>query len=272
MTSILTHKFGNLPVPTLVSCPLTAAGVVQAGDMIAKVTADGYWDVATTTTGFVAGVATQDVDNTAGADGAKSVLVEPGVFARYNSTSTDEITAAHLYQPCFVVDKLTVALTSASGSRPMAGIIMGVEANGMVRVLLGARVSDGVSIKKRSLALGHAALTAAATTQTLSIGAPLPANARILGVSITASEAFAGITGPVTIDIGTSGDVDALIDGANVTTLVDGQASTRPLGIAPNALFVDAEQLTATVLSASGNLVDLTAGAAVIDVLYIEMA
>lgn len=124
------------------------------------------------------------------------------------------------------------------------------------------------SVKRLSITIGHADLTAAATTETEALGS-IPAGSFVLGVSLPCSEAFAGITGPVTIDIGSAGDVDALVDGANVTTLIDGAASTRPLGVAPNKFFAAATALTATFLSASGNLVDCTAGSVTIDILYV---
>jgi hypothetical protein len=64
------------------------------------------------------------------------------------------------------------------------------------------------------------------------------------------------------------GDVDALVDGANLAVAVDGNASTRPLGIAPNKYFASATQLLATFLSGSGNLADASAGECTIEVYF----
>lgn len=121
--------------------------------------------------------------------------------------------------------------------------------------------------KKLSVTLGHADLTAAATTETEAIGT-LPAGATVLGVCVSVATAFSGITGPVTVDIGSADDVDALIDGATLSTAVDGMAATRPLGIAPNKTFAAETAIIATVLSASGNLVDCDAGACTIEIFY----
>lgn len=123
-------------------------------------------------------------------------------------------------------------------------------------------------VKKMTVTIGEAALTAAATTETEAIGT-IPGGSTVLCCNVAVGTAFAGITGPVTLDIGSSGDVDALIDGATVSTAVDGMASTRPLGIAPNKYFAVDTALTATFLSASGNLVDCSAGSCTIDIHYI---
>lgn len=124
------------------------------------------------------------------------------------------------------------------------------------------------SPKKLTVTIGHADLTAAATTETEVVG-KVPAGSTILAVGLPLATAFSGIVGPVTLDIGTTGDVDALVDGASLATAVDGQAATRPLGIAPNKHFAAETEIIATFLSASGNLVDATAGSVTIDIIYV---
>jgi hypothetical protein len=60
-----------------------------------------------------------------------------------NSAAADEIGPEDLGQVCFVVDDATVALTSNSGARPPAGMILGIEA-GKVKVKVGdIRGADG---------------------------------------------------------------------------------------------------------------------------------
>jgi hypothetical protein len=270
-------KSGNLPVPTLIACPLTADGVVYKGGMVARVSADGYWDAATTSTGFVAGVAREAGDNTGGSDGDVTVLVEPGVFAMNNSSAGDQITADDLLQLCYVVDDNTVALTSNGGARPVAGVIMGVEDDGSVRVLLGLRaaIADfGAAIQKRQLVMTEADLTTAGAAQALNIGAALPANSTVLGVSIHDVTAFSGASvADMTIDVGSSGDVDALVDGADVfgAAVVDGSA-TMTAGIQPNKHFTASTQLIATFRCGTDDVADATAGGCTIDVLFVEGA
>lgn len=81
------------------------------------------------------GVAEETVKNT-GADGAVKVKFRRGVFDFANSTSTDEITAGDVNKDCYIVDDQTVAKTSNSSARSVAGKIMNVE-NGRVFVRLG---------------------------------------------------------------------------------------------------------------------------------------
>jgi hypothetical protein len=123
-------------------------------------------------------------------------------------------------------------------------------------------------VRVASKTFGHADLTAAALTEALAL-ATLPPKACVLGVGVDLATPFTGGgAGAVSVDIGTSGDVDALIDGSNLfAAAVDGQASTRPLGIAPNHRYESGASLIATFIS-DVNVVGLTAGACTIHVYY----
>lgn len=124
--------------------------------------------------------------------------------------------------------------------------------------------------QKHAATFTHADLTAASTSQALSFGSALPANARILSWNVKLSTAFTG--GGATacsVDVGSTGDADALIDGANLfAAAVDGLASSAPAGVAPHKHFASATQLSATFVS-DVNVADLTAGSATIELLYI---
>ncbi len=233
----------------------------------------------------VLGASLGDYDNRTGSalgGSAASVDVEVdyGVHGWENSGGGDVIAADDCGLPCYAADDQTVSLTSASATLPVAGIISEVR-GGKVFVEQGpgpwavasayAAGAAGVGLQKRTVTVGHADLTDADTSQDIPIGAVLPANARILGVALHTATAFAGGTvSALALDIGSSGDVDALIDGADLFgTVVDGQAATRPLGIAPNKLFATAgAQLVARFVSTGDNLVNLTAGAVTIDVYF----
>lgn len=229
---------------------------------------------------YAAGIAQSTVDNSAGSDGDKPIQVTAGIGKFINA---DSIGDADVGKPFFVVDDQTVAKSSSSGTRIAGGFIAQVDSDG-VRVLVGpywsklaqavALADAGVSLQKRSVTVGHADLTDADTSQDINIGAALPANARILGVSIHTVTAFSGgSVSALALDIGSSGDADALIDGADLmATVVDGQAATRPLGIAPNKLFASSTQLVARFVSTGDNLVNLTAGTCTIDVLFCVLA
>lgn len=82
---------------------------------------------------IAAGVAQQTVVN-AGADGAKKVPIERGTF-KFANLGADAVTAADIQKDCYIVDDQTVAKTSGSNTRSIAGKVIEVEADGVfVRV------------------------------------------------------------------------------------------------------------------------------------------
>lgn len=126
-------------------------------------------------------------------------------------------------------------------------------------------------IQHRQLVVTESDLTAAAATETLNIGAVLPANATILGVTMHTYTPFTGGTiSDFTVDIGSSGDADALVDGANLfASAVDGAPATMTAGVNPRKTFVAAgAQLTAKFDCGSDDVADATAGAVTIDVMF----
>lgn len=96
--------------------------------------------VTLTTTGFarngqnggtrVVGTCMERVDNTGGADGAKTVTVRRGIWRYLNSAGADLITRVHIGQDCFLVDDETVALTNGGATRVLAGRVADVETIG----------------------------------------------------------------------------------------------------------------------------------------------
>lgn len=127
-------------------------------------------------------------------------------------------------------------------------------------------------IGERTLTVLESDLNAAATTQDINIGAALPARAMILGVSFSAFTPFTGGGVTLTLDIGSSGDADAIKDGVDLSTAaVDGQPATAPNGVAPNKTFVASTQLVAHFIGAGGNVSALTAGAVTIRVQYVQL-
>jgi hypothetical protein len=70
-----------------------------------------------------------------GSDGAVKSDVQSGDWLAKNSAGADAITVAHLGHYCFIIDDETVARTSASGTRPRAGVVVAVDSTGvMVRM------------------------------------------------------------------------------------------------------------------------------------------
>ncbi|MDX2094355.1 MAG: hypothetical protein SFW64_00185 [Alphaproteobacteria bacterium] len=77
------------------------------------------------------GRAEETIDNIGGAAGDKSISVRRGIFQYVNSAGGDLIAAKDIGASCYMVDDQTVALTSAAGTRSVAGIIHDVDANGV---------------------------------------------------------------------------------------------------------------------------------------------
>jgi hypothetical protein len=115
---------------TLRGLPAKAATKVWAGSLV--VSDAGYaapGRIATTLIAF--GRARKTIDNTAGASGDLWVPVESGTFKWANSTAGDAIAQTDVGAQCYIVDDQTVAKTSNTNTRSVAGIIMGVDSDGV---------------------------------------------------------------------------------------------------------------------------------------------
>jgi len=109
---------------------------------------------------------------------------------------------------------------------------------------------------------------AAAASQTFVLGRRPPYGVHLkTGVRLT-TPFTGGALATVLLDVGTSGDQDAIIAGADVkTAAVDGQPSTAPAGIAAHASMAgaSADRLECTIRSTGANLNAATAGAVTIE-------
>ncbi len=114
----------------LISVPMAAAKVF-AGSLVAA-NASGY-----ATPGAASGTLTylgraeETVDNSAGNAGDKSVLVRRGKAFKWGNYASDAVTQASMGKPCFIYDDAQVALTSNNGARSVAGIVVGVDTDGV---------------------------------------------------------------------------------------------------------------------------------------------
>jgi hypothetical protein len=98
--------------------------------------ATGYLTKGQTALGLIgAGIAEEQVDNSAGSAGDKSITYRKGVFRVVNSTSTDAITIADIGKVAFAVDDQTVAKTDGRTAglptRSPAGVIVDVDSVGV---------------------------------------------------------------------------------------------------------------------------------------------
>lgn len=110
--------------------PVAAAAKCIKGGLI--VLDSGYAKPGETATDLIAvGRCEETVDNTLGDAGDKTVTVKRGIFRYANSADTDEITQAEVETDCYIVDDETVAKTSGSDTRSVAGKVKAVDALGV---------------------------------------------------------------------------------------------------------------------------------------------
>jgi hypothetical protein len=107
--------------------PVTAAVKIYAGSIVV-LDAAGNAKPAVTATGLIArGRAEEQVDNSTGAAGDKTVRVERGVFGVKSDASLNR---THINKTVYLVDDQTVAATDGTGTRSAAGTLKDLEGSG----------------------------------------------------------------------------------------------------------------------------------------------
>lgn len=110
---------------------VAASTKIFAGALVMR-NAAGFLIEGQTATGLVGvGRAEEQVDNSAGSNGDKTLDYRPGVYRFLNSAAADEITAAEIGATCYAVDDQTVAKTDGTSSRSPAGIVDHVDTLGV---------------------------------------------------------------------------------------------------------------------------------------------
>lgn len=123
----------------IIDLPVDGGSTIYAGTMVSQLTATGMAvPGSTASSGKAIGVAEHDADNSGGADGAKRVrIMTDRIFAFANGATTDAFSEASLIgAPAYMADDHTVYDNDASGTLKPAGIFMGMEPDGKVRVLV----------------------------------------------------------------------------------------------------------------------------------------
>jgi hypothetical protein len=110
--------------------PVKAATTIFAGGLAAIDTTGMLVPASAVATLKVVGRNERQVVNP-GANGDARADVKTGIFRLANSASTDAITLADVEAVCYVVDDQTVAKTSNSSARPVAGTIFDVDDQGV---------------------------------------------------------------------------------------------------------------------------------------------
>lgn len=115
----------------LIEVPVAAGAKIYAGSIVVA-NASGYAAPGSTATGLTyLGRAEEQVDNSAGANGAKTVLVARKQAFRFANSGTDAVTQASLGKACYIEDDETVAATNGTGTRSAAGIVVGIDSDGV---------------------------------------------------------------------------------------------------------------------------------------------
>jgi hypothetical protein len=108
--------------------PIAAAKKIYAGSLVV-LNSTGYAEPGSTDTTLIAvGRAEAQVDNSTGANGAKSITVRRGTF-RFANDGT--VTRTEIGKSCYIVDDQTVAKTDGTGTRSVAGKVIDLDSAGV---------------------------------------------------------------------------------------------------------------------------------------------
>ncbi|MBC7859189.1 MAG: hypothetical protein H7Z39_10520 [Burkholderiaceae bacterium] len=114
-----------------VAVPVAAGVCIYGGAMVAANATGFATPGATAATLTYLGRADEQVDNTTGADGAKSVMVRRKKAFKWANSGADPVTQASLGLVCYIVDDQTVAKTSGGATRSVAGKVIGLDVDGV---------------------------------------------------------------------------------------------------------------------------------------------
>lgn len=131
MTALVADRNTPMKDGKLIAVPVAANVKIFAGSLVAASATGLATPGATATTLTYLGRAEEQIDNTGGAASAKSVLVRRNESFKFANLAADLVTQASLGKVCYIVDDQTVALTSAAATRSVAGVVIGVEADGV---------------------------------------------------------------------------------------------------------------------------------------------
>jgi hypothetical protein len=232
-------------------------------------TAPGRWEPNST------GASAADLASTATGKGASLV----GIF-----DTAGRFTGANVEAALIEVATLAELASTASGKGATLIALRDVDNHTAQTTVEGAiaelyvlvAAAGGPAKKRLTLAYNNAALTATSAgangdSATINIDTALPNNARVISYDVSGLTSFTG--GGISEckgTIGTSGDVDAIAKDIDLfAAAVDGGPAAMAPGIRPGKFFASGGQLGITLTPDAGHkLSQLTAGSAIIDVLY----
>lgn len=114
-----------------IAVPVAAGAKIYAGALVCANAAGFATPGATATTLTYLGRSDEFVDNTGGANGARTVLLRRSEAFKWSNSSADPVTQAEFGKTVYVVDDETVAKTAGAGTRSPAGRVVGIDADGV---------------------------------------------------------------------------------------------------------------------------------------------
>ncbi len=114
----------------LLNVPVAASTKIFAGSLVAANATGFATPGAVATTLTYLGRAEEQVDNTTGANGDKTVNIRRGKAFKFKNHA-DAVTQAELGKVCYIVDDETVAKTNGTNTRSAAGIVVGIDSDGV---------------------------------------------------------------------------------------------------------------------------------------------
>lgn len=114
-----------------IAAPVATNVKIFAGSLVAANAAGFATPGAVATTLTALGRAAETVDNTGGANGAKTVRIDRKEAFKFGNHAADLVVQADLGKTCFIVDDQTVAKTNGGATRSAAGKVVGIDADGV---------------------------------------------------------------------------------------------------------------------------------------------
>jgi len=131
MVALTEDRNTKMQEAELIAQPVAANAVIYAGALVV-LNAAGFAAPGVTALNLTYyGRAEEAVNNTGGTNGDKNVLIRRKKAFYFANLGADPVVQADVGKPCFIVDDQTVAKTSGTNTRSVAGTVIAVDANGV---------------------------------------------------------------------------------------------------------------------------------------------
>jgi len=115
----------------LIPAKVAAGKLIFAGALVVASSTGFATPGVTATNVTYLGRAEEQKDNSGGADGDQVVMVRRGRAFKFKNAGADLIAQAQFGKPCYIVDDETVAATNGTNTRSQAGIVVGIDSDGV---------------------------------------------------------------------------------------------------------------------------------------------